>query len=239
MPNFTERVYIRRNLNGFTLAEVLITLAIIGVVAALTIPSVVQNYRKTQTVTQLKKVYSALTNTTNLAIAEYGPIGTWDVKNYNEGGTGKGSVDFANKYLIPYLKVSKNCENINTGGCAFSVANLDDGSRVTIGTQATRFYLTDGTFILIQSYEKESTSFPGGGANIYVDINGQKPPNTWGKDAFEYKYYLSSGKFLPPGLGKSRQTLLDSYCNKNVAGNACAALIMNDSWQIKDDYPWN
>ncbi len=239
MSNFAERAYMRRNLNSFTLAEVLITLAIIGVVAALTIPSVVRNYQKTQTVTQLKKAYSTLTNTTNLAIAEYGPIGTWEVQNYNEGGTGKGSVNFTDKYLIPYLRLSKNCGNINTGGCAFTVANLNDGTRTIIGSQAARFFLTDGTFILVQSYEKESTSFPGGGANLYVDINGQKPPNTWGKDAFEFKYYLSSGRFFPPGFGKPRQTILDSHCNKNLTGSACAALIMNDSWQIKDDYPWN
>ncbi len=59
---------------GFTLAEILITLAIIGVVAVLTIPTVVRNYQKTQTVTQLKKVYSALSNTTNFAIADYGRL---------------------------------------------------------------------------------------------------------------------------------------------------------------------
>lgn len=40
---------------AFTLAEVLITLGIIGVVAALTLPSVITNYQKKQTVEQLKK----------------------------------------------------------------------------------------------------------------------------------------------------------------------------------------
>ncbi len=96
---------------AFTLAEVLITLAVIGVVAALTIPSVVRNYQKTQAVTQLKKAYSTIANTTNLAVAEYGPVETWEMKDANEGGTGAGSVYFAQRYLIPYLKVSKDCEN--------------------------------------------------------------------------------------------------------------------------------
>jgi prepilin-type N-terminal cleavage/methylation domain-containing protein len=59
---------------GFTLSEVLITLAVIGTVAALTIPAVVSNYQKHQTVTRLKKTYSALANTTNLAIADHGPV---------------------------------------------------------------------------------------------------------------------------------------------------------------------
>jgi prepilin-type N-terminal cleavage/methylation domain-containing protein len=50
---------------GFTLAEVLITLAIIGVVAALTIPAVTKNYKATELKTQFKKSYSIL----NQAIA--------------------------------------------------------------------------------------------------------------------------------------------------------------------------
>ena len=44
--------------NGFTLAEVLITLGIIGVVAAITLPTVIQNYQKQVLVTQLKKMYA-------------------------------------------------------------------------------------------------------------------------------------------------------------------------------------
>lgn len=45
---------------AFTLAEVLITLGIIGVVAAMTLPSLVGNYKKKQAVTQLQKVYTVL-----------------------------------------------------------------------------------------------------------------------------------------------------------------------------------
>ena len=44
--------------NAFTLAEVLITLAVIGIVAAITIPALVNNYRERVTVTGLKKMYS-------------------------------------------------------------------------------------------------------------------------------------------------------------------------------------
>ena len=46
--------------SGFTLAEVLVTLGIIGVVAAMTIPTLMQNYQRQSYVTQLKKVYNEL-----------------------------------------------------------------------------------------------------------------------------------------------------------------------------------
>ncbi len=50
--------------SGFTLAEVLVTLAIIGVVAALTIPSLIQSMQKQQYITGLKKAYSDLSQAT-------------------------------------------------------------------------------------------------------------------------------------------------------------------------------
>ncbi len=57
---------------GFTLAEVLITLGIIGVVAALTLPSLVAKYKEKQYVTALKKAVSILDNAYRLAIFENG-----------------------------------------------------------------------------------------------------------------------------------------------------------------------
>lgn len=57
---------------GFTLAEVLITLGIIGVVAALTIPNLLAHYQKQQTVIKLKKIYSNLQQSIRMATEEYG-----------------------------------------------------------------------------------------------------------------------------------------------------------------------
>ena len=81
--------------SGFTLAEVLITLGIIGVVAALTMPVLIANYRKQQTVTQLKKVYSALQQSIQFSQANYGDIDSWD---WSLGGS-----DFFEKYLSKFM----------------------------------------------------------------------------------------------------------------------------------------
>ncbi len=228
---------------AFTLAEVLITLAIIGVVAALTIPSIVQNYQKTQVVTQLKKTYSALANTTNLAIAEYGPITGWEV---GENGPGQAGVDFANKYLIPYLKVLKNCENITTGDCRFDWNYLNKETSGYLDSNYSRFYLNDGTLIGVIAYNGAARY-----AVIYIDVNGPKKPNTYGKDIFIFNYWIyyysatseHNGKFVSWGYNViDRNELLSdgntNYCNKSRRGFYCSAVIMKDSWQIKDDYPW-
>ena len=66
---------------AFTLAEVLITLGIIGIVAAMTIPTLISKYTEKQTVTHLIKVYTTLSNAFQMVNAEYGPISTWGLKN--------------------------------------------------------------------------------------------------------------------------------------------------------------
>ncbi len=73
--------------NAFTLAEVLITLGIIGVVAAMTLPTLVQKHQKKVIATRLKQTYSQLYQALNMAQADYGDMKNWDVNdNY---GTSK------------------------------------------------------------------------------------------------------------------------------------------------------
>jgi prepilin-type N-terminal cleavage/methylation domain-containing protein len=220
---------------GFTLAEVLITLAIIGVVAALTIPAVARNYQKSQTIIKLKKTYSALANTTNLAMVDYGPIEEWILPESNKNK----SVNFANTYLIPYLKVIKNCENKTDEECEFKYSYLNKSISMPMGSSYARFYLNDGTLLAVMSVLDTTNHLAY--AMVYIDINGQKSPNTNGKDMFYYIYCINEpgckGKFVPYKFDEERITLKTNYCSKQNSGWGCAALIMKDGWQIKDDYP--
>ena len=63
--------------NAFTLAEVLVTLAIIGVVAALTIPNLMKNYQKHVTVSKLKSAYGMLSRILQTAEVRHGSIASW------------------------------------------------------------------------------------------------------------------------------------------------------------------
>lgn len=101
---------------AFTLAEVLITLGIIGVVAALTMPMLIGHFEKTTTATKLKKFYSVMAQATDKAMSENGDWSTWDYS--------LSAKDFFNKYYASNLKVVK------TNGGRYMV--LEDGTVFTL-----------------------------------------------------------------------------------------------------------
>lgn len=235
--------------NGFTLAETLITLVIVGVVAALTVPTIITKYQKEQTVTRLKKAYSALAQTTNHAIADNGPMTTWNV----ESDELSEPEVFFQRYLKPYLSVQKDCGIKTSDECEFKYKFLNSNTENTLENTDVRFYLNDGTFIALDITNKtpeENLLI----SRIFIDINGQKKPNKLGRDIFVFyywiKYYNSKaiqGKFTSYGgyttrtrdVLKTCSTCSSNYgCNKEGRGELCSGLIMYDNWQIKDDYPW-
>lgn len=102
---------------AFTLAEVLITLGIIGVVCALTIPSLIQKHRERAQIVKLKKVYSILNTAFNTAIAEHGDINTWTTEEIirNQQAEQDNAI---NNIMKQYFNYIKYCEKGNSKECA-------------------------------------------------------------------------------------------------------------------------
>jgi prepilin-type N-terminal cleavage/methylation domain-containing protein len=243
---------------AFTLAEVLITIGIIGVVAALTIPTLLKNYQKKVTVTKLKETYAILTQAIRMSEAENGSVSGWDMPNATDGteiyANGK---TFAETYLFPYLKVMQVC-NYKTKECLPQEVYSSSGVK-TSAYATTNVYFS---FVLINGVVL-SIHTRGYYSDFILDLNGKQAPNKSGHDIF---YMILStvrmndrygGNFNAPGLyfygglglyggaGQERKYLIEtaSYaCSKTKlsrgAGVYCGALIMYDGWQIRDDYPW-
>ena len=233
--------------NAFTLAEVLITLVIIGVVAALTIPTAIAKYQKEQTVVKLKKVYGNLLSAYKMSVFENGPVETWTFDDPSN------IANSMSKYIIPYLKITKNC-GTNMRGCTNVNRATLNGSHITyINTLGgwvpfAGCILSDGTLIWGTQDEPHFLA-------LGVDINGDKGPNKMGIDAFWFLYdkraypadrsfhHMGKPGFYFRGEGNSKTYLTSGNvgCNKSgtvVAGAMCGALIKLDGWEIKDDYPW-
>ena len=213
---------------AFTLAEILITLGIIGMVAALTMPSLIGNYKKQQTITQLRKAYSALNQAYRMSVLENGEFKNWDL-DYNSNVE-----DYFNKYWKPYLKVVKVCKDYKDCGFEKELPWLQvDGSvsweYVQRSHDVLSCILADGTFITFRTPPKNQ---PNNDPKIRIDTNGYKKPNMNCKDYF---WFVLTEKGVVP----MDSNLLYDEINENVkTGYSCLAKIFADGWIIKEDYPW-
>ena len=225
---------------AFTLAEVLITLGIIGIVAAMTLPSLIGNYQKKQTAMQLKKVYSLMQQALQRAEVDYEAFEYWDF-------TLSGS-DFSDRYIKPYYKIITDYDKTDFPDEYHTTCN-QGGNCDGYGTFSTtsKIILTDGTLLAINhssTRAEQATHF----MTIITDLNGFKKPNKYGRDIFMFSIQPERG-VMPYGVGNlAGEEQTDKYdryyllngglrgCNKD--GIFCAALIMMDGWEIKDDYPW-
>ena len=225
---------------GFTLAEVLITLGIIGVVAAMTMPVLYANHQKKVIVTQLKKAYSILQQAIVFSTQENGSVDMWALNNISGLRLWE---DYFEKYIqysevgsMPTIIAKGNYTRLNGSG-----ANGDG----MFSNYSNRYVkINDGMILIFSSGHVNSNN-----AYMGVDVNGLKRPNRLGKDVF---YFVISNKYgLQPYGGPgapewnakkfNRDYMKNNgngACNKNSFGNYCTALIMNDGWEIKNDYPW-
>ena len=170
-----------------------------------------------------------------------------------ESTTRQGVKDFADKYLIPYMKVEIDCSgDANNNRCTSVdrktiIGKIDTWNSKT-RTDVVTFKTKDN--MLFSLFTTTPVHIV-----IAVDINGDKAPNTIGKDIFwvgvffqnnNNHYYRkgSSGVYLW-GSGNTREYLMrtsQDACKKEdtigIEGGSCAAVILLDGWKISKEYPW-
>ena len=190
--NFSSRFtsHFSRKRTAFTLAEVLITLGIIGIVCAITLPSIVQNYREKQTVAKLKKTYSILSQAMTSAVNENGTLDTWGLGG---GDSPTGAILLQDQLFAPYLKIADYCEKNNTciGGKPYKYITSTPHISYYWQDRYRHLVLADGTLLI---FHVSGEDCAGSGlkvwfacADIMVDTDGYyKGPNTFGKDMFNF-----------------------------------------------------
>ena len=242
---------------AFTLAEVLITLGIIGVVAAMTLPTLIQKQQEKVTVARLKKIYSVLQQSYMLMELNYGSIDTWanvaPTESTNEAQSQ--SVKFITDRFVENMKKGKVCTHAQAEKCGFVavVKNLAETTTYSITGLGYRAYwtamdanfgLTVGSFDCssINGSTKQLQSTCG---NIYADINGNKPPNAFGKDIF--LFYLTKYGIVPYGVQNATSSPFETNCNMSTvsswtAGYGCTAWVIyneNMDYLRCNDLSWN
>ena len=200
-------------IKAFTLAEVLVTLTIIGVVSSMTIPTLMNKNKEVQTISVLKNTYSTLSNAIRRSEIENGKIDEWSVgEGYNEG-----SQIFIN-YIIPYLKDIKKCKTQEKGCFAEEYKTLNGSNFAQWNNPNTSSYtnaiiLNNGVSVSFFSYpEGTSSTSSNAFASITVDINGLQKPNKAGVDLF-YFYIDTRGLFPTSDKTRTGEWDINKSCN--------------------------
>lgn len=205
---------------AFTLAEVLITLLIIGVVSSMVIPAIISDAQNQEYKVAWKKTYAIFAQASQrLAMDNGGNIK--GLYNTNDA--------FRNAYL-PYLQYTKTCnQSTSTGlnGCWHALNSWfflsgDPYSWAGDRSWTSRVILNDGTLVVVGGDQNCNNydSITGACIEIMVDINGYKKPNTVGKDIFVLIVY-ENGKVLP--MGTSRTNFAGDCIPSQGSGLGCAS----------------
>ena len=186
-------------------------------------------------------MYSTFSNAITASIAKNGAPDDWYME---EGLSEKGSYLLFEQYIKPFLVLSRDCKTSTVDQCNYTFKELN-GTEKALNSKWTRFFLNDGAFIAMQSSADENYKV----IYFYIDTNGKKRLNVVARDIFMFEYWIRNndhpeyeGKLLPYGHEYTREQLMstsnDNNCNKTKNVNYCAALIINDNWQIIKGYPW-
>ncbi len=214
---------------AFTLAEVLITLGIIGVVAAMTIPGLITKCRKNVIETQLKETYSMMNQALKLAEYDYEDMDGWDypVGEGELGGTS--AYEWFKKYLQPYLKSSTVSSSYHLycvwySGFAIEFINgsglscgVNKGGGESMGHFVCMYYPKAGTIKDIRDYSDKARKVVSG------------------RDYFVFEIQLS-------GPQKGFQPYPSNDCKQTTGmlrlpSIGCTRLIQKNNWEIPSNYP--
>lgn len=204
--------------SAFTLVEILITIGIIGVIAAITIPPLMNNIHEMQYRIAAKEAYAKAAQ----AVQQMKKDNGGSIKNYYTNGTNMRTL------FMSYFKTVKDC----------TVDSCNVPTYVTLTNRSSGgFYGTDPFLTLDGMFYTFFTSYTGFDyiSFITVDVNGQKGPNVYGKDFFMFEI-IEDERFVPLGSSNSWIISPSNYCdpsptgpaaNSSFQGLGCSYYVMN------------
>ena len=216
---------LRKKHSGLTLSEALFTIAIIGVIASLTIFGLMAKLNDTKNIASLKKFYTSISQVTMFVMLDRAAPSYWSLDEYSQDSSA-----LAFSYFKPYFKVIRECSN--SSGCWQYPTKFLSGKVYLQRAQMYQymFTLVDGMNVLINVYPKDIVRSEFGvdvnkdSVVFIIDVNGNSYPNQLGRDIFAF--VLKGSDIVAAGNDNTYN------CNKAASGLTCAARVINDGWKI-------
>ena len=224
---------------GFSLAEALLAMAVVGIIAAITIPNVINSYQKQSMIALLQKTYLELGQ--NLIILR--------TEAYNKSFyqsilslQGRTIANTAGRFFIgdannkPYYNILKDCGTTAQPCFASTYSNIN-------GDKTENFSCNNGYNVLLKSGTAMCIipADAGNPAKVHVDVNGTEGPNLGGRDMFTFYIYddysidekdITPDKIKDGTAETERNTLFSSSCLSSTTGEGCFGKLLNDNWKM-------
>lgn len=215
---------------SFTIAEILVTLAIIGVVAAMTMPVIYVKYKEQITIVKVKKTYSVLSQAFKLAGAHNDRVDLW---NFEEEYS-KESADEFWSHLKQYFLIAQDCGDKRECYADTPVKKLNGQNQASYNLLDSYYkvILNDGISLWFRTGSGERCTATEGGidnvcAVFWIDTDGIKGANTLGRDVF---IFVATQDGVVPYKSDSNG---NDTCNMQGSGTSCAQYIIKNG---KMDY---
>ncbi len=229
--NFEEPIFDSGHLKkvAFTLAEVLITLGIIGIVAAMTMPTLIQKHRKSVVETSLKKFYTTVNQAINLSIVENGETKYW---KFPPANTPADIEQFYDKYFKKYIKAVKT-EQYSANN-AF-VVYFSDGSGVKIRSTGQDWYYCLKGKDLKKAWSTGKNCFLFGFYPNYPSYGNPYTVKNFRNKGVEP--YISGSK-ATVGKDEDGNPIMEYVTEENIhKTTSYAKMIQLNGWRIPENYP--
>ncbi len=194
---------------AFTLSEILVAMAIIGVISALTVPTLLNNYQTKALSLQLRKTVNDIESAVDMLITEEGKTKFSSTSGYAN----------LNSFVTNRLKTIKTCSKDETNQC---FANENYYNINSNGT-ASAFTCEGNSYVLASSAAICMTK-SGTSVKVNIDVNGQDGPNIGGRDMFI---------FMINSNGEITGTGNEDTCTTSNFGDGCYDLLAEENnWKM-------
>ena len=201
----------------------------------MTLPALIAHHKKAEASARLKKFYSAMSQAIIRSEVDNGEVKYWNKERETFDEAGKSdklanaqkSYDFFMKYIAPYLKYMSVDK-------AEEVENEEDMKNYEL-----RITLPDSSVLYFHN---------GGCIDMYYDVNGDRNPNTWGYDQFDFLLCVSEANAQYFCGAKNKHWCVYNTTRVPTRAQAlslcktspvyCSTLLHYDNWEFKEDYPY-
>ena len=223
-----------KKLKAFTLAEIIITMGIVGVIAALTVPDLLSDYQNKAMAVKIRKSINEVESAIDQYVTAEGKTSFAQTKVLTGGQT-------LDAFVRENFRVIKTCDGTNTckrdcatgdEACAKEVEtckeqvaaagcfaneeyiSIDNSASANFNCSETSYILADSSAICM--------TIDSGLIDVHIDVNGTEPPNFGGRDMF--KFTINSKAEIKGGDAAN--------CKKNSNGYGCIAKLQQNNWKM-------